>query len=590
VALRLMHTLFGFGRHKLLRPSAIAVRMSKRARRLDFEPLEARQMLATITVTNLADNISVDGEVTLREAIHAAELDVSVDGSAAGSGADTIQFAANLSGAANLLLVGDVAIDLSAFAITTDITIRGNAAGITIERSRIGPEMRLFRVAPSGSLTLESITVSGGLLQGALGMVPNAGGEARGGAIFNQGTLEVIASTLVGHEARGGDAVGSGAGGSAKGGAIYNDGGMVSIVNATLSGNVAQSGTGASTPPSFAAGIYSRNGTLAINNSTITNNTAAAGRGVFAVAAAGSATVEIFSSIIGQAEASPTNFDLTIGTDEGGTINVSGANNLIRRQNDLVQITVASDDPLLGPLTNNGGSTPTHALSDSSPAMKQGSNRLSLSTDQRGAAHLRVVGGQADIGAFEIQTSAGPTLPGDYNGNQVVDAADYVVWRKTLGAQVSRYEGADGNGNNSIDVDDFNVWRVNFGRSSGEASIMAPALAAAAFGQQSADMDALALGHPASFSRMVVRARNQSLANAQWPRRTDLDSQLMITYLPAMIASSASTPLFSKLGPIARPAIEFDGESPIIGSTTVGANQSVFDAVWSDWHPELKFF
>jgi hypothetical protein len=551
---------------------------SKRFRRLAFEPLEARQMLATITVTSLADNISVNGEVTLREAIHAAELDASVDGSAAGSGADTIQFAANLSGAVNLLLVGDVTIDLSAFAITTDITIRGNAAGISIERSAIGPEMRLFRVAPSGSLTLESITLAGGLLRGALGMVPNAGGEARGGAIFNQGTLEVVASTLVGNAARGGDAVGSGSGGSAKGGAIYNDGGTVSIVNATLSGNVAQSGSGASTPPSFAAGIYSQNGTLAIDNSTITNNTAAAGRGVFVVAAAGSATVEIFSSIIGQAEASPTNFDLIASTDEGGTINVTGANNLIRRQNDFEQITVSSDDPLLGPLVNNGGSTPTHALADNSPAMNQGSNRLSLSTDQRGPAHLRVVGGQADIGAFEVQTFAGPSLPGDYNENQVVDAADYVVWRKTLGAQVSRYEGADGNGNNSIDADDFNVWWANFGRSSGAASIITPALAKAAFGQQSVDMDAVPSGHPAGVSRMAIHARP----------RADVDTQLTIKYRPAITASSSTTPVFYERLLPARPAIEFDRTSPVIGGSTT--NRSVFDAVWSDWRPGLKFF
>jgi hypothetical protein len=26
-----------------------------------------------------------------------------------------------------------------------------------------------------------------------------------------------------------------------------------------------------------------------------------------------------------------------------------------------------------------------------------------------------------------------PALPGDYNGDGTVDAADYVVWRKTLG-------------------------------------------------------------------------------------------------------------------------------------------------------------
>ena len=34
-----------------------------------------------------------------------------------------------------------------------------------------------------------------------------------------------------------------------------------------------------------------------------------------------------------------------------------------------------------------------------------------------------------------------PALPGDYNGNGVVDAADYVVWRKTLGSSVPNFTG-----------------------------------------------------------------------------------------------------------------------------------------------------
>ena len=63
-------------------------------------------MLATITVTSLADNTIANGQVTLREAILAAENDQSIDGSTAGSGADTIQFASNLSGNVNLSIIG----------------------------------------------------------------------------------------------------------------------------------------------------------------------------------------------------------------------------------------------------------------------------------------------------------------------------------------------------------------------------------------------------------------------------------------------------------------------------------------------------
>lgn len=59
-------------------------------------------------------------------------------------------------------------------------------------------------------------------------------------------------------------------------------------------------------------------------------------------------------------------------------------------------------------------------------------------------------------------------LHGDYNQNGTVDAADYVVWRNTLGQPGSGLA-ADGNGNNQIDEGDYGVWRANFGRTSGSA-------------------------------------------------------------------------------------------------------------------------
>ena len=61
-----------------------------------------------------------------------------------------------------------------------------------------------------------------------------------------------------------------------------------------------------------------------------------------------------------------------------------------------------------------------------------------------------------------------PALPlndGDYNHDGVVDAADYVIWRKTLGQPVAMNgDGADGNESGAVDPDDYNVWRTNFGR------------------------------------------------------------------------------------------------------------------------------
>ena len=60
-------------------------------------------------------------------------------------------------------------------------------------------------------------------------------------------------------------------------------------------------------------------------------------------------------------------------------------------------------------------------------------------------------------------------LLGDYNFNGVVDAADYVVWRKTSG-QIGFALAADGNANNQIDANDYNVWRANFGNTIGSGT------------------------------------------------------------------------------------------------------------------------
>ena len=64
-------------------------------------------------------------------------------------------------------------------------------------------------------------------------------------------------------------------------------------------------------------------------------------------------------------------------------------------------------------------------------------------------------------------------LAGDYNGDGAVDAADYVIWRKTIGQQASPFSGADGDGDGTIGAGDYNVWRANFGRAAA-ASAAAP--------------------------------------------------------------------------------------------------------------------
>jgi fibronectin-binding autotransporter adhesin len=54
-------------------------------------------------------------------------------------------------------------------------------------------------------------------------------------------------------------------------------------------------------------------------------------------------------------------------------------------------------------------------------------------------------------------------LLGDYSGDDVVDAADYTVWRDMLGAKVAPYFGADGNGDGIVNDADHAVWKAMFG-------------------------------------------------------------------------------------------------------------------------------
>jgi hypothetical protein len=68
--------------------------------------------------------------------------------------------------------------------------------------------------------------------------------------------------------------------------------------------------------------------------------------------------------------------------------------------------------------------------------------------------------------------------PGDYNRNKKVDAADFVVWRKTLGQTgVPLGSGADGNKNGTIDAGDFDFWAARFGDTvpgAGSGAVSAP--------------------------------------------------------------------------------------------------------------------
>jgi hypothetical protein len=112
-----------------------------------------------------------------------------------------------------------------------------------------------------------------------------------------------------------------------------------------------------------------------------------------------------------------------------------------------------------------------------------------LETFLTGSSNL-VAGGQISLGPifaggtedlqFRFRTAGGtvidslvnyvgvaPALFGDYNNDQRVNAADYVVWRKRLGSAVTLPNENPAVTPNQVTPEDYTVWRNNFGAGSG---------------------------------------------------------------------------------------------------------------------------
>jgi parallel beta-helix repeat protein len=104
-------------------------------------------------------------------------------------------------------------------------------------------------------------------------------------------------------------------------------------------------------------------------------------------------------------------------------------------------------------------------LITTSPAKNAGTSLEAPPADFDGLP--RKAGAAFDIGAYELGA-----LAGDYNRDGAVNAADYVLWRKTLGASVTRFGGADGDGSGVIDQPDLVRWRADFGAVAGAGTVI----------------------------------------------------------------------------------------------------------------------
>ncbi|MEO0529428.1 MAG: PEP-CTERM sorting domain-containing protein [Planctomycetota bacterium] len=105
-----------------------------------------------------------------------------------------------------------------------------------------------------------------------------------------------------------------------------------------------------------------------------------------------------------------------------------------------------------------------------------GLNNLQLTNlPATGGDGLPVLYVSAEVG-FNIDTiirlRPADRSTGDFNGDGVVDAADYTVWRDSEGSELLL--AADANGDNVVDADDLAIWTANYGSTVGGSSLAVP--------------------------------------------------------------------------------------------------------------------
>ncbi|MHC1767031.1 MAG: choice-of-anchor Q domain-containing protein [Verrucomicrobiia bacterium] len=224
------------------------------------------------------------------------------------------------------------------------------------------------------------------------------GGFGLGGAVLNQsGMLEIRNSALVFNHAKGGEAGFSmfspSITGNGEGGGIFNRG-ELRVINSTIGENEASAGT-ANGPLSGSGGAAGGGicGNATLVNVTMARNGVAPvanmwGRGGGSIAGDGILTNTILFCLPGQ-------------PNVAGTI-LDGGHNLCSDASAGFSLPSSfnSRDPLLGPVADNGGFTPTVALSPKSPALNAADPAASPQTDQRGIR--RPTGAGSDIGAYEL--------------------------------------------------------------------------------------------------------------------------------------------------------------------------------------------
>jgi hypothetical protein len=256
----------------------------------------------------------------------------------------------------------------------------GGPGPVTLEAARVSGNCAWngggIAVGSEGSLTVRHGNIAG-----------NASGQG-GGIYVLVGTLTVVGSSVTGNSAA-----------NVGGGVVGHDEGALTIVGSTISGN---SSLG------FVGGllVVGSQVTAALVHVTVADNTADAdgsgaevGGGIFNY---DGGTVTLTHTLIAGNRRGVPGIPDDCAASESLTFL---GYNLIQTPTDCVfdgDFTGSrfGVDPQLGPLADNGGPAPTHALLATSPARDAGLPAACPATDQRGVP--RPQGAACDLGAYEV--------------------------------------------------------------------------------------------------------------------------------------------------------------------------------------------
>jgi CSLREA domain-containing protein len=399
---------------------------------------------AVISVNTTADELNSDGDCSLREAFEAANTNSPVDACPAGEPGptvDVITFGVN----------GTIAITNGKLVVSDDLSIQGPGGGnLTIAGTGFNVLSPLIEVGAGETLIVDGVTLA-----------DNVNGIGPAG-IANYGTLTVTNTTFTNNTGTGGSGIG-------------NEGaGLLTVANSTFSGNHEFAlgnrfgATGIVIDSTFSGNVANQGGaiqnldsTLTVNNSTFSGNQALGTGTGGAIANLGGSVLTVTNSTFsgnsadwGGAIYNTAGVTFTNSTISGNSASNSGGaiynTNSVTLRNTIVARSPSggncsgtisdgggnlswpdttcpgiNQDPLLGPLANNGGPTETMALREGSPAIDTAVLGNCPATDQRGIARPQGLG--CDIGAFEAEattcTHEGTTLtvnlPAGSNGRIV---------------------------------------------------------------------------------------------------------------------------------------------------------------------------